>query len=72
MYIQVSICNRPVHLAQGYPTSKVRGRSQEDPMPERRRPRGVTPPPRTGAVAESARAGTAERSYSTSEVGAVA
>ena len=35
--------------------SKVRGRSQEDPMPEGRRPRGVTPRPRSGAAAESAR-----------------
>ena len=25
--------------AGGYPTSEVRGRSQEDPMPKRRRPR---------------------------------
>ena len=39
----------------GYPTSEVRGRSPEDPMPERRRPRGVTPRPRSGAAAESAR-----------------
>ena len=37
------------------PTSKVRGRSQEDPMPEERWPRGVTPHPRSGAAAESAR-----------------
>ena len=40
--------------------SKVRGRSQEDPMPERLRPRGVTPCPRSGAVAW--------RSYPVSEV----
>ena len=39
--------------------SKVRGRSQEDPMPEGRRPRGVTPRPRSGSVAE--------RSYPMSE-----
>ena len=32
-------------------TSEVRGRSQEDPMPEGRRPRGVTPCPRSGAAA---------------------
>ena len=38
-----------------YPTSEVRDRSQEDPMPEGRRPRGVTLCPSTGAVAESAR-----------------
>ena len=35
--------------------SEVRGRSQEEPMPKGRRPRGVTPHPRPGAVAESAR-----------------
>ena len=35
--------------------SEVRGRSQEDPMPEGRRPRGVTPHPRSGAAAKSAR-----------------
>ena len=35
--------------------SKVRGRSQEDPMSEGRRPRGVTPRPRSGAAAETAR-----------------
>ena len=35
--------------------SEVRGRSREDPMPEGRRPRGVTPRPRSGAAAESTR-----------------
>ena len=40
---------------RGYSTSKVRGRSQEDPMTEGQRPRGVTPRPRSGAGAESAR-----------------
>ena len=35
--------------------SEVRGRSLEDPMPEGRWPRGVTPRPRSGAVAESTR-----------------
>ena len=40
---------------RSYPTSEVRGRSQEDPMPEGRQPRGVTPRPRSGAVAENAR-----------------
>ena len=59
----------PAHLARvaatgafsvgSYPMSEVRGRSQEDPMPERKRPRGVTPRPRSGA---------AERSYPMSEV----
>ena len=35
--------------------SEVRGRSREDPMPEGQRQRGVTPRPRSGAVAESTR-----------------
>ena len=35
--------------------SEVRGRSQEDPMPEGQQPRGVTPCPRSRAAAESAR-----------------
>ena len=35
--------------------SEVRGRSWEDPMPEGRGPRGVTPCLRSGAAAESAR-----------------
>ena len=34
---------------------ELRGRNQEDPMPEGRWPRGVTPCLRSGAVAESAR-----------------
>ena len=38
-----------------YPMSEVRGRSREDPMPEGRGPRGVTPHPRSGAAAKSAR-----------------
>ena len=41
--------------AGSYPTSEVRGRSREHPTPERRWPRGVTPCPRSGAAAESAR-----------------
>ena len=40
---------------RSYTTSEVRGRSWEDPMPEGRRPRGVTPRPRSGAAAKSAR-----------------
>ena len=40
---------------RSYPTSEVRGRSREDPMPEGQRPGGVTPRPRSGAVAESTR-----------------
>ena len=38
---------------------EVRGRSREDPMPERRWPRGATPRPRSGVAAG--------RSYPTSE-----
>ena len=38
-----------------YPTSKVRGGSQEDPMPKGRWPRGVITRLRSGAAAESAR-----------------
>ena len=37
---------------RSYPTSEVRGRSREDPMPEEQWPRGVTPRPRSGAAAE--------------------
>ena len=37
---------------RSYPTSKVRGRSQEDPTPEGWWPRGATPRPRSGAAAE--------------------
>ena len=37
---------------RSYPTSKVRGGSQEDPMPERLRPGGATLSPRPGAVEE--------------------
>ena len=40
---------------RSYPTSEVRGRIWEDPMPEGRRPRGVTPHPTSGAAAKSAR-----------------
>ena len=40
---------------RSHPTSEVRGRSQEDPMPKGRRPRRVTPRPRSGAAAESTR-----------------
>ena len=45
---------------RSYPTSEVRGRSWEDPMPKGWWPRGATPCPRSGAAAE--------RSYPTSEV----
>ena len=40
---------------RSHPPSEVRGRSQEDPMPKGRRPRGVTPRPRSGAATESTR-----------------
>ena len=33
---------------RSYPKSEVRGRSREDPVPEGRRPRGVTLRPRSG------------------------
>ena len=36
---------------RSYPTSKVRDRSREDPMPEGRWPRGTTPRRRSGAAA---------------------
>ena len=50
--------------------SEVRGRSREDPMPEGRQPRGVTPRPRSGAAAEvpDCDSTTAKRSYPVSEV----
>ena len=48
-----SSCDRAHSVAKrSYPTSKVRGRSLEDPMPKGRQPRGVTPCPRSGAAAE--------------------
>ena len=40
---------------RSHPTSEIRGRSREDPMPEGWRPRGVTARPRSRAAAESAR-----------------
>ena len=67
---------------RSYPTTKVRGRSWEDPMPKGRQPRGVTPHLRSGAAAESARLQrcrngreerpTAEKSYPSPGSGAVA
>ena len=56
---------------RSHPTSEVRGRSREDPMPEGLRPRGVTPRPRSGQrrrVPDCDGAGTAKRSYPTSEI----
>ena len=40
---------------RSYLTSEVRGKSWEDPMPKGQWTRRVTPRPRSGAVAESAR-----------------
>ena len=40
---------------RSHPTSEVRDRNREDPIPEGRRPGGVTPHLRSGAVAESTR-----------------
>ena len=51
---------------RSYPTSEVRGRSQEDPMPEGQRPRGVTHVQGQGQrprVPGCDGAGMAERSY---------
>ena len=45
---------------RSHPTSEVRVRSQEDPMPEGRQPRGATPRPRSG--------GAAQKRYPASEV----
>ena len=54
-------CNDAQSAAEGnYPKSEVRGRSQEDPMPEGWWPRGATSCPRSGAAAE--------RSYPASKV----
>ena len=56
-------------------TSEVRGRSREDPMPERWQPRGVTPRPRSGArprVPGCNGAGTVEKSYPSPRSGAAA
>ena len=40
---------------RSHPTSEVRGRRREDPMPKGRQPRGVTPCQRSGAAAKSTR-----------------
>ena len=45
---------------RSYPTSEVRGRSREDPVPEGRQPRGVTPHPRSGASGREYQAVTAQ------------
>ena len=41
---------QPFAAERSHPMSEVKGRSREDPMPKGRRPRGVTPRPRSGAV----------------------
>ena len=56
---------------RSYPTSEVRGRSRQDPIPERRQPRGVTHVRGQGQqprVPGCNGTGMAWRSYPTSEV----
>ena len=56
---------------RSHPTSEVRGRSREDPMPEGWRPRGVTPHLISGQwprIPDCDGAGMAKRSYPASEV----
>ena len=49
---QVAVTTGALSAAKrSHPTSEVRGRSQEDPMSKGRRPREVTPCPRSGAAA---------------------
>ena len=50
-----AVTGTPRAAERSHPTSEVRGRSREDPMPKGREPRGVTPRPRSGAAAESTR-----------------
>ena len=52
--LALQLSKRPT-AERSYPTSEVRGRSQEDPMPEGRWAKGGTPRPRSRAAAESAR-----------------
>ena len=69
---QAAATGAPSAAERSHPTSEVRGRSWEDPVPEGQQPRGVTPCPRSGQrprVPECEGAGTAERSYPLSEVG---
>ena len=58
--VQAASTGAPSAAQRSHPTSEVRGRSREDPMPEGRWPRGATPHPRSG--------GAAERRYPASEV----
>ena len=48
---QAAATGVPSTAKRSHSTSEVRGRSQEDPMPEGQWPRGVTPRPRSGAAA---------------------
>ena len=43
------------HVQEELPHVRGQGQKLEDPMPKGRQPRGVTPHPRSGAAAESAR-----------------
>ena len=52
---QAAAMGVPSAAKRSHSTSEVRGRSQEDPMPEGQWPRGVTPRLRSGAAAESTR-----------------
>ena len=57
----VSLCmfmaatGAPSVAERSHPTSEVRGISREDPIHKGQQPRGVTPHPRSGAAAKSAR-----------------
>ena len=71
--VQAAATGAPSAAERCHPTSEVRGRSQEDPMPERQWPGGVTPRPRSGGAAKrryptSEVRGSNERSYPTSKV----
>ena len=49
--MQAAVNNALSAAEKSYPTSKVRGRSWEDPMPEGWQPRGATQRPRPGTAA---------------------
>ena len=50
-YAQAAVTGALSMAERSYSTAEVRGRSREDPMPKGQRPRGLTPHPRSGAVA---------------------
>ena len=52
---QAAVTSTHSAAERSYPTSEVRGRSWEDPMPEGQWPRRVNPHPMSGVAAESAR-----------------